>query len=206
MILSMKKPIQSLWFVCCLALPLSAYSANPAPSSKSAGVDTWTREMKSFLKGYLADQWTRGMKFSIESCRPDEMKLFQLLVGSLKSFTHEYKFKKDCDLEGTVTLRLRSPMDVDLETRNLGSVTRFQGLVTVTPGKSEGMGLEMKVLTTVDKGIAFEGDTKAAKFTVDHSKVMGVDMLQMALETRSQAGTLKVTEFRGKPVSLSEKF
>jgi len=196
-----------LIFVFALFLSYSSPGFTAGAQKKPDGdVKAWSQNMKGFLKGYLADEWSKGMKFSIESCRPDEMKLFQLLVGAIPSFTHTYAFKKDCDLEGSVTLKLRSPMSVDLKTRNLGTVTRFQGQVTVAPGKSEGMGLEMKVHTTVEKGVAFEGETKAARFSVDHFKVMGVDMLQMQLETRSQAGTLKVSEFRGKPVSYSEKF
>lgn len=205
MILSMKNYLSRLFLLTLLwSYPSPAVSAE-TPKSQ-ADVKAWSQSLKGFLKGYLADEWSKGMKFSIESCRPDEMKLFQLLVGAIPSFTHVYKFKKDCDLEGKVTLKLRSPMDVDLKTRNLGTVTRFQGQVTVTPGKSEGMGLEMKVATTVEKGIAYEGTTAAAKFSVDHVKVVGVDMLQMQLETRSQSGTLKINEFRGKSLSFTEKF
>jgi hypothetical protein len=179
-----------------------ASKAEPA----STDADAWVNTMKSFLRGYLADQWVKGMKFSIESCRPNEMKLFQLLSGAIKSFTHTYRFQKDCDLDGMVELRLRTPMDVDLKTRNLGSVTRFKGQVTVTPAKASGMGLELKLRTRVEEGEAFEGEKKAAALRVDHEKTVGLNMLEMTLETTAQTGSMKLSEFRGKPSELSSKF
>ncbi len=193
-------------FLLALLLWNPSLAVSAENSKSQAEVKAWAQHIKGFLKGYLADEWGKGMKFSIESCRPNEMKLFQLLVGAIPSFTHTYKFKKDCDLEGRVVLKLRTPMNVKLKSRNLGSVTRFEALITVTPGKSESRGLEMKVATLVEKGAAFEGGAKAAEFSVNHEKTIGVDMLGMKLETRFQAGKLEISRFRGKPVSYTESF
>lgn len=176
-----------------------------AATSHEKELEAFLSQMQDFLALYLlGGQARQSALFSIESCRePVEnfVKLFLKLTPSLK---RQYKFKPGCDLEGATEMKLDTPVPFDLKVRNLGSVTRVKGIALV--GAKQGSLTKAKIDSSVVEGEAYAGAGLLVKFSLAHTRTVALDMQTFGLNDIENEGTLKVSEFRGKAITLNRPF
>lgn len=183
--------VRSLLLALCLVASAHAAVDPRAPSSDKAAATDYLKRLRSSFG-------SRG-DFEASGCPkiPPQQWLKLLLPG--QSVPVSFKFSKGCDVEGTVSVS-RDPFPLDLKLRHVKGADRVHAILTptISPELSEGL---VRVTLHVDQGSLFQGKGPAVlDFASVYRTALGMD----GKPREKRQADVRVTKYRGKPVSLAE--
>ena len=149
------------------------------------------------LIGQTATKRPKGSeKFSVEGCDKKKINWMNVLLMR-DTATLDFKFKKNCDIQGSITPRVLKPFPANLDLRNLQSYSRVETVNTITAELLDKpiLNLEMREGTLSGKHkVKFEADYKVQINPVAKNPV-----------EKNLGGELRILEINGKKTNITEK-
>jgi hypothetical protein len=166
--------------------------------------DTEVEEAKQSIKaliqpliGQNSTKRPKGTeKFSVEGCDKKKINWMNVLLMR-ETATLDFKFKKNCDIQGSITPRVIKPFPVNLDLRDLQSYSRVESTNTITADFQNKpiLNLEMREGTLSGKHkVIFEADYKVQINPIAKNPV-----------EKNLGGELRILEINGKKTNIKEK-
>jgi hypothetical protein len=176
-----------------LLLPTMALATSEIQDAK--------RSIQSLIRPLLAGSSKKVTKsdqeFRIDGC--DQKKIDWMGVILMReTATLNYKFKKYCDIEGTITPKVFQSFPVKLKLRNIKSYSQVESQNKITAN------LEQKPILNLEmeEGLLSGKDAKV-KFTATY-KVQINPVADDTIE-KNLGGELRIIEINGKKTNIKEK-
>lgn len=179
-------------------------AAAAAPVKDETELKAFIEKSQNYLANYVVGGIALATLFSLEACRAPATDIVKVLLDMSPVHVHVYKFIPGCDAEGKVDFRLGTPVQFDLKLRNLGGIDRVKGLSTIYAMKSKNA--QMHIRSKVDEGEAYSSGRLILRFSMKHSRTVGLDMASFNLTDLDNSGVLTVTEFQGKKLHFDHHF
>lgn len=181
-------------FLFLISLPLWS-----APTSEVLKAKQSIKALIHPLIPGLTIERPKGMeKFRVDGCDKHKINWSEVLMLR-RPVTLDYKFKKDCDIQGSVSPKAFLPFPIELQIRNIDSYKNIKSENKITSSFESRpvMILEMRegILTGRKGNIKFEADYQVQ-----------IDPLKPNSPVhKNLGGEIRITEIHGLKVSIKEK-
>ena len=172
----------------------------PMMAFGSSEVDDAKQSIKALIQPLIGQNATKRPKgtekFSVEGCDKKKINWMNVLLMR-ETATLDFKFKKDCDIQGSITPRVLKPFPAKLDLRDLQSYSRVETMNTITADLQEKpvLNLEMRDGTLSGKHkVKFEADYKVQINPIAKNPV-----------EKNLGGELRILEINGKKTNITEK-
>jgi hypothetical protein len=136
-------------------------------------------------------------KFRVDGCDNKKVDWMGIILMR-SSATLDYKFKKDCDIEGTITPKVFQSFPASLKLRNIQSYSKVDSQNKVTANLETKPILNLEILEGV-----LSGKKSLVKFEADY-KVQMNPTAKNPVE-KNLGGEIRILEINGKKTNIKEK-
>jgi hypothetical protein len=173
----------------------------PTLALANADIEDAKKSVLSLIRPLMAQNSKTAPKgtenFRVDGCDKKKIDWMKILLMR-ETATLDFKFKKNCDIQGSISPKVLQPFSAKLDIRNLRNYNQIQteNKITADLQNKPILNLEMR------QGL-LSGKGKMVKFDADY-KVQINPMSENAME-KNLGGELRITEIDGKKVDIKEK-
>lgn len=163
-------------------------------------VEDAKRSIKALIQPLIGQNSTKRPKgtekFSVEGCDKKKINWMNVLLMR-ETATLDFKFKKNCDIQGSITPKVIKPFPANLDLRDLQSYSRVETTNTITAD------LQSKPILN----LAMREGTLSGKHKVKFEADYQVQINPIAKDPieKNLGGELRILEINGKKTNIKEK-
>jgi hypothetical protein len=153
--------------------------------------------IKPLLAGASKDRPKGTEKFRVDGCPKEKINWMNVLMMKEKASLN-FKFQKNCDIQGKIEPQLFGPFPANLELRNLRSYQRIETQNTITATIDSKPILDLKM-----REGRLRGNKALVRFEADYQ--VQINPMNKNPVEKNLGGVLRISEINGKKVQITEK-